>query len=208
MNYMPLLQELHLPTRPTYRKEIGIMAVLSPSILTLWWGDLGSEQILSSRQAQHILFSGFKMSRAGSREEDFQRMSWWGKVWVINHWRCLKVLRHLGAAPHTAGQAKPSRSIDREKGVATSLRSLRNVQWSREGGSGHSSCWGYLPLSPLGTDVDLEARRGRRGPNPLSWDPSPGSKAFMIGRGNDKVSALTHERQQEAGHIDTLESTQ
>lgn len=149
------------------------------------------------------LFSGFKMSRAGSREEDFQRMSWWGKVWVINHWRWLKVPRHLGAAPQTAAQAKPSRSIDMEKEETTSPGSLRNVRL-REAESGHSSCWGYLPLPPLGTDVDLEARRGRRWPNPLSWDPSPGSKAFMIGRGKDKVSALTHERQQEAGHIDTL----
>lgn len=56
-----------------------------------------------------------------------------------------------------------------------------------------------MPLSPLGIDVDFEARRGRWGQNPLSWDLSPGSKAFMTGRGKDKIFALTHERQQETG---------
>jgi hypothetical protein len=37
-------------------------------------------------------------------------------------------------------------------------------------------------------------------PNPLMWDPSPGSKTFMTRRGRDKVSALTHETQQQTGH--------
>lgn len=59
---------------------------------------------------------------------------------------------------------------------------LRKAQWSREAESGHSSTWDYLP----GTDMNLDAEEERREPNPLTWDPSPGSKAFMTGRGRDK----------------------
>lgn len=49
-----------------------------------------------------------------------------------------------------------------------------------------SSTSDYLP----DIHVDLEARGGRWGPNPLTWDPSPGSKAFMTGKGGEGIRAV------------------
>lgn len=109
---------------------------------------LARSRYCSPRRLDTFFSPEFKVSGAGSREEDFQRLSWWGKVQAINHWRCLRVPRHLWAAPQTALQTQPSRRTNRENGEATSLSSLKNAQWSREAGLGYSSVCSYLPFSP------------------------------------------------------------
>lgn len=76
----------------------------------------------------------FKVSGAGSREENIQKSELVGQSLRHKPLEILKlsVLRHLGAAPWTATQTKAGGSTSRKEGGATSLNSLRNAQWSRE----------------------------------------------------------------------------
>lgn len=127
------LERMDIPTRPRYRKETGMMAV--HRLVSLLCGEILAKSRCCSPGRLNTFFSpGFKVSGAGSREEDFQRLSWWGKVWVIKHWKYVRVLKHLGAAPTDCTSAKPNRSTSRDRGGATSLNFLRNAQRSREAG--------------------------------------------------------------------------
>lgn len=101
---MSFWEGLYLPIRISYRKETGMMAVPPSSILTCDEVILARSRCCFPGSLDTLLFFfflslEFKVSGAGSREEEFQRLRQWGKVWVIKHWRCLKVPIHVGATP-------------------------------------------------------------------------------------------------------------